>query len=129
MTLLKAAIAASLMLCISAAPAGAATTQWMTKSQLNGYAKTSLRDQWYPTRIQCRQGSNGPQFRLTVKSFSSGNKPFHKWNWVEGKASDLSRMVSRLKRSDRPDLKYRIVHKTTYKNAAGVAYGCAIAMR
>ena len=42
---------------------------------------------------------------------------------------DLGRLVSRLKRSDRPDLKYRIVHSTTYKNAAGVPYGCAIAFR
>jgi hypothetical protein len=127
MKMRRFAIAA--LLAAYAAPAFADTTPWMTKVQTDQLAATSKRDQWAPTAIECQQGLNGPQFRLTTQPFTMENKPFHKWNWVEGKASRLERLVAKLKRSDRRDLKYRIVASATYKNARGAEHGCAIAFR
>lgn len=109
--------------------AAAATTDWMTRGNLETYAMTSKSKQWYPTRIECKQGQGGPLLRLTTKPIVDGNKPFHKWNWVFGEAADLTSLVLKLKRSDRLDLKYRIVSKSTYKGADGISYGCAVAYR
>ena len=123
------ALAVTLLLAGAAAPARAETTGWMPLEQARSFAMTSKRDQWYPTAIDCRQGPDGPLFRFETASIAAAGKPFHKWNWVAGKASRLEQLVKRLKRSDRPDLKYRIIHKSTYRDSHGVEYGCAIAFR
>jgi hypothetical protein len=103
----------------------AETTEWMSKSQAENFAQNSKSNKIYPTQIDCKDGL---LIRFTTKSLGS-EKPFHKWNWVVGKASDLDKLVGRLKRSDKFELKYQIISKKAFTGADGLKYGCAIAYR
>ena len=104
----------------------AADTGWMTKTQMDQFVRKNLSKGKgrYPTRIACRPG----QFKMAYKKIT-GTKPFHKWNWVHGDADKIDNLVARLRRSDRLDLKYRIVSRGQYKTASGKQKGCALAYR
>lgn len=83
---------------------------------------------FYATAIDCKDDGKGPRFRVTYTALS-GPKPFHRWNWVHAKSTDLAKAVSRLKVSDEKHLKYRVVQKRSYVTAKGVEMTCAIAYR
>jgi hypothetical protein len=110
-------------------PASAATTKWMSTKEFNTYSDTSLAQRWYPVTIECRAGAWGPQFRFTTATFTAANKPFHKWNYVHGKATQINRLIANLRLSDKPELKYRLIHSTSYVGNDRATYACAIAYR
>lgn len=59
----------------------------------------------------------------------SDPKPFHRWNWLNAKTSDLTKAVGRLKLSDEKHLKYRVIQKSDYVTPSGTKMSCAIVYR
>ena len=114
---------------LAISPAEAATTGWLSKADVNAFGKTSVQQKLYPTAIECRSVDTKPRFRLTYRTFAGANKPFHKWQWVHGRAEELQALVGKIPLKDRPELKYRIVGKHTYRSPSGALMGCAIAFR
>ena len=119
----------ALTMIAAASPVLAAQSDWMSRRQLNAYADTSKSGRWHPVKIDCKAGGKGPLLRLTTVKTDPAAKPFHKWTWVVGKADELDLLVRKIKLRDRPELKYRIVHKKTYTGKDGVKYACAIVYR
>lgn len=124
----------TMAVCGVAGPSLAATTDWLSVRQVEGIVKGwggamyKTAPSQYATAIDCKDDGKGPRFRLTYMPLSDP-KPFHRWNWVFSKSSDLARQVSRLKRSDRKELKYRVVQKRSYVSPEGVEMTCAIVYR
>lgn len=129
--------AVAVVLLAASGPSAAASTNWMTMNQMK-----SLFNSWgggkdgpvataYATAIDCKDDGNGPQFKVTYKLIKSmsGTKPFHRWNWVFTKSSDLAKAVAKLKVSDEKHLKYRVVQQSSYTGSNGVEMICAIAYR
>jgi len=112
-----------------ASNAQAEATHWMSAAELREFVKTSASGMWYPTKIECKDVAGRAVIRLTTVTFDRSSKPFHKWNYVIGRASELSSKVERLKRSDRFDLKYKMTQITEYTDTNGIRYGCAVAFR
>lgn len=104
----------------------AASSGWMNEGQLKFFVQSKLSKGkgFYPTTIDCKPG----QYKFGYEKVPDP-KPFHKWNYVHGNASALSSLVTQLKLSDRPDLKYRIVSKAEYVDTKGIKMGCALAYR
>lgn len=133
MTIMKFA-AAAVVLLATIGPSVAASTDWMTGKQADnlfkswGGAMYGKAPKAYATAIDCKDDGNGPRFKVTYKPMSE-TKPFHRWNWVFAKSSDLAKAVARLKVSDEKHLKYRIVQQNSYTSGSGVEMVCAIAYR
>lgn len=123
-------------LMISLTTAQAAQTDWMGKNATLAFVKANMSAQnpnFYPTKIECKQKSRASnpghmEIRFTYKPMPTP-KPFHKYNWVLDRASQLEKRVSKLRRSDRLDLKYRMIDKDTYVASDGSKWGCALAYR
>lgn len=118
----------------AASPSLAGTTDWLSPKQLNnvirswGGAKYGTPPTHYATAIDCKDEGKDPRFRITFVPLS-GAKPFHRWNWVFAKSSELAKTVSKLKLSDERHLKYRVVQKSSHVDAKGVERTCAIVYR
>lgn len=112
--------------------AHAATTDWLTERQLWSFIKTKMGSgeaaKYCATAIECGEKSGKTYFRMTYQELN-GVKPFHKWQWVHGEASKLTQLAAKIPLKSRPELKYRIVHKNTFKAQNGTQMGCAIVYR
>lgn len=124
------------ILTLSVSGAHAAKTNWMGQKNMLAFVKANMsadNPNFYPTKIECKEWSGATKPGEMVIRFTytpmPDPKPFHKYNWVRANASELEERVSKLRRSDRPDLKYRIVSKDTFKAMDGSTYGCALAYR
>lgn len=108
------------------------TSGWVTKAKVKPFVRRYLSSAGkgaYPTKIGCRYENGRTEFKLDTKAVGGGNKPFYKWFWVEGKASELSALAAAVPLSDQPQRKYRIVSKDTYSDANGSKMGCALLYR
>jgi hypothetical protein len=131
-------LASLLLLPILAAltsPVAAGTTGWMTSSQLLSHAKSKMTGKYYGTAIDCKNSKNGPLLNLTHAAFPAGYKPmtgndkFYRWNFVVAESSSLKSTISKIRRKDRLELKWRVVGSKTYKNSSGVEMTCALLYR
>lgn len=119
---------------LAANPSSAATTEWMTEKQINGVMRSwggamyGTPPKFYATAVDCKDEGKGPRFRMSYTALS-GSKPFYRWNWVHAKSSQLAKALAKLKRSDRPELKYRAVQQSSYVAPDGTNWSCAIAYR
>lgn len=108
------------------------TSGWVTKAKVKPFVRRYLSTAGkgaYPTKISCRFEGGRTEFKLDIKAVGNGGKPFYKWFWVEGKASELAALAAAVPLSDQPQRKYRIVSKDNYTGADGSTMGCALLYR
>ena len=115
--------------------AEAGTTPWLTDKEMGSYTHRAMVGKSYGTSIQCRDSAKGPQIRINTANFPPGYKAmngidkFFRWYWVVAEDSQLNSRIAKLRRKDRPHLKWRIVHRNSYTNTAGKQMACAILYR
>ena len=90
----------------------AATTPWLAESQLRGYVERNMGRTIYATKIECRIKNGKVEARFHTRPVT-GNKPFHKWNFVIADPKKLQAAINRLPRSDRKDLVYQVKASST----------------
>jgi hypothetical protein len=126
--------AALAIVLLTATPSFAASTDWLSKKQIDevirswGGAGYGTLPKFYATGVDCKDDGDGPRFKMTYTALS-GPKPYHRWNWVFAKSSDITKAVARLKRSDQKHLKYRVVQQSSFVSKNGTKMSCAIAYR
>jgi hypothetical protein len=124
---------AALMLGASLGHAG--TTPWMSKVQLETYAKSKMVGKVYATAISCKDSDKGPLLKFETRAFPKGYVRltgidlFFRWNWLITKTPDLAKAVTKLPRKEKRELKWRVVQKISYVDAGGVAMTCAVVYR
>ncbi|RWE07648.1 MAG: hypothetical protein EOS23_26350 [Mesorhizobium sp.] len=112
----------------------AASTDWLPDKQMKNVIRSwggglnGPPPKFYPTAVNCKDDGEGPQFKMTYTPMSDP-KPFHRWNWLNAKTSDLTKAVGRLKLSDEKHLKYRVIQKSDYVTPSGTKMSCAIVYR
>src|SRR5688572_23508279 len=107
----------------------AAETAWLPVEAFQQHLSTKLDGgKVIPSGIACRARNGKLQVQLAYQPLSSRKKPFHKWQWVVDRADLIPSRVAKLKLSDRPDLKYRVVMQDTV-SFRGAEWVCAIAFR
>ena len=115
--------------------AEAGTTPWLTRQEMDRHADRAMIGKSYGTAIQCKDSDKGPLLRITTANFPPGYKAmtgidkFFRWYWVVAKDSQLGQTIAKLRRKDKPHLKWRIVHRTSYTDANGKKMTCAILYR
>ena len=124
----KLALTAALVL-MSASQLLAAATPWVRVEAFQQHLATKLNGgKVIPTGIDCRVRNGKLEIQLAYQSLSSMKKPFHKWQWVVDRADLIPNRITTLKRSDRLDLKYRVVMQDTV-SFGGSKWVCAVAFR
>lgn len=125
-----AAMQCGLALSVGCTNAWAASTDWMSRSQLKAFVKKNMGEgKAYATGIDCKSAKGGSLIKLTWVPFA-GKKPFHRWIWLLEESADLAEAVANHKLTDRPELKYRIVSKRSFvRNGDGVKMTCALIYR
>ncbi|HEX9654331.1 MAG TPA: hypothetical protein VGA99_11520 [bacterium] len=125
-----------LILMIAGASAShAGTTEWMSNSQLDSYSKSRMIGKLYGTEIDCKDSTSGPLLKIIHSAFPKGYKPlsgtklFYRWHWLIVKSSDLSDAVTKKARKEKRHLKWRVIQRNSYVDAAGVKMTCAIVYR
>jgi hypothetical protein len=124
---------AALLLGASLCQAG--TTPWMSKSQLETYAKSKMVGKVYATAISCKDSDKGPMLNFETTAFPKGYVKltgidlFFRWNWLITKTPDLAKAVAKMPRKEKRELKWRVVQKSSYVDASSVAMTCAIVYR
>lgn len=124
-----------IMLVAGAAVSQAGTTEWMSNSQLDSYAKSRMTGKFYATAIDCKDSGNGPLLKLNYDAFPKGYTPmtgidlFYRWYWLVAKSSGFNKAVAKIRRKDKPQLRWRVVRQSSYVNAAGVKMTCAVLYR
>jgi len=107
----------------------AAETPWVPVEAFQQHLSTKLNGgKVIPSGIACRARNGKLQVQLAYQPLSSMKKPFHKWQWVVDRADLIPNRVAELKRSDRLDLKYRVVMRDTV-SFRGAEWVCAVAFR
>lgn len=101
------------------------STPWLTFSQMQDHAHTVMKKEIYPTAIQCKSGSGNRTLVRFMTRPAFTPKPFHKWQFVVAKKSELMKAITRIPLMDKPELKYRIVSQAD----AGTGETCALLFR
>ena len=124
-----------MMLVASASVSYAGTTEWMSQSQLDSYAKSRMTGKFYATAINCKDSSNGPLLKLNYDAFPEGYTRmtgidlFYRWYWLISKSSGFTKAIAKIRPKEKPHLKWRVVHQSSYVDAAGVKMTCAVLYR
>lgn len=132
-----AALALGVMVCISlslnhSAHAQSQKSQWLSMKGLDNFTHQTMAKKFYATKIHCRRDRSkkgGVALRLTYLPIFEASRPFHRWNWFVDLDSKKAERLAGLKRSDRLELRYRMVHSTTFKDPDGQKITCVLAYR
>lgn len=120
---------------MSGSVALAGATPWLTDREMDRYADRVMVGKSYGTAIQCRDSAKGPLLRITSAAFPPGYKAmtgtdkFFRWFWVIAVDTQLDSRIAKLRRKDKPHLKWRIVHRSSYTADNGRKMTCAILYR
>lgn len=124
-----------IMLVAGAGVSHAGTTEWMSNAKLESYSKSRMIGKLFGTAIDCKDSISGPLLKITHTAFPKGYKPlsgtklFYRWHWLIVKSSDLNDAVINKTRKDKRHLKWRVMQRKSYVDAAGVKMTCAIVYR